>query len=181
MTLPASIPADAQPVIIFQTIGQIELATKPLVVKQSKESVSYTGGSLCDHSRKTAAVRSAASQNTLAHWADVEHWAEWHVEIAHPTGFKVENHQGCGKGQGENTGEIEIAGSKCQFEIEDTGHFQNFQAKTVGSVQVAEAGDFPLKTPDDQKGKGYRLRHPAVASEEVTRQFRLSPLPIKPK
>ena len=40
-------------------------------------------------------------KNTLVHRANVEDWAEWHVEIAHPTEFKVEILQVCGKGQWE--------------------------------------------------------------------------------
>ena len=64
--------------------------------------------------------------------------------------------------------EVEIAGSKCQFEIEDTGHFQNFKARKVGTVRVTKTGSFPLKIRTIKKAK--------VAACDI-RQIRL--LPVK--
>ena len=40
-------------------------------------------------------------KNEYAHRANVEDRAEWRVKIAHPTEFKVEILQVCGKGQWE--------------------------------------------------------------------------------
>jgi hypothetical protein len=168
VTLPAGMPADARPVVIFQTIEPIELATKPHVVKQSKDqSVTLPAHYVITHG-KLLRYEPQPHKNTLGYWANAEDWAEWHVGITQPAEFEVEILQGCGKGQGGSTVEIEIAGSKCQFEIEDTGHFQNFKARKVGTVRVVKPGDFPLKIRTIKKAK--------VAACDI-RQIRL--LPIK--
>jgi hypothetical protein len=168
VTLPADMPADAQPVVIFQTVEPIQLATKPHVVQQSKDnSVTLPAHHVITHG-KLLRYEPQPHKNTLGYWANAEDWAEWHVGITQPADFEVEILQGCGKGQGGSTVEIEIAGSKCQFEIEDTGHFQNFKPRTVGTVRVAKPGNFPLKIRTIKKAK--------VAACDI-RQIRL--LPVK--
>ncbi|NQV23631.1 MAG: hypothetical protein HQ518_04600 [Rhodopirellula sp.] len=168
ITLPDNLPTDATPVVIFETLEPIELATKPHVVQQSRDGgVTLPAHHVITHG-KLLRYEPQPHKNTMGYWANAEDWAEWHVEISQPTEFEVEVLQGCGKGQGGSTVEIEIAGSKVQFEIEDTGHFQNFKPRKIGNVRVAKAGDFALKIRAVRKAKN------AVCD---IRQIRL--LPVK--
>ena len=167
VTLPEEL-GEFSGVAIFETLEPVELATKPHVVKQSKDqSVTLASHYVITHG-KLLRYEPQPHKNTMGYWANAEDWAEWHVGITHPTEFEVEILQGCGKGQGGSTVEIEIAGSKCQFEIEDTGHFQNFKARKVGTVLVEKTGEFPLKIRTIKKAK--------VAACDI-RQIRL--LPVK--
>lgn len=155
-------------VVIFETLEPIELATKPHVVRQSKDGgITLPAHHVVTHG-KLLRYEPQPHKNTMGYWANAEDWAEWHVGITQPAEFEVEVLQGCGKGQGGSTVEIEIAGSKVQFDIEDTGHFQNFKARKVGTVRVAKTGNFPLMIRTIRKAK--------VAACDI-RQIRL--LPVK--
>lgn len=167
VTLPKDL-GEFSGVVIFETLEPIELATKPHVVKQSKNgAVTLASHYVITHG-KLLRYEPQPHKNTMGYWANADDWAEWHVGISQPAEFEVEIMQGCGKGQGGSTVEIEIAGSKCQFEIEDTGHFQNFKTRKVGTVRVTKTGNFPLKIRTIKKAK--------VAACDI-RQIRL--LPIK--
>ena len=167
VTLPKDLP-DSSPVVIFETLEPIALATKPHVVKQSKDSsVILPAHHVITHG-KLLRYEPQPHKNTMGYWANADDWAEWHVGISQSSAFEIEVLQGCGKGQGGSTVEIEIAGNKVQFEIEDTGHFQNFKPRKIGTVQVSKAGDFQLKVRAIRKAKN------AVCD---IRQIRL--LPVK--
>ena len=167
VTLPKEL-GDFSGIVIFETLEPIELATKPHVVKQSKDGdVTLPSHYVITHG-KLLRYEPQPHKNTMGYWANADDWAQWHVGISQPAEFEVEILQGCGKGQGGSLVEIEIDGSKCQFEIEDTGHFQNFKARKVGTVVVEKAGDFPLKIRTIKKAK--------VAACDI-RQIRL--LPVK--
>ena len=49
----------------------------------------------------------------------------------------MEIHQGCGKGHGGSRVALEVAGQKLEFTVNDTGHFQNFVPRKVGTVRLA--------------------------------------------
>lgn len=154
-------------VVIFETLEPIELATKPHVIKQSKNgAVTLPSHHVITHG-KLLRYEPQPHKNTMGYWANADDWAEWHVGISQPGEFEVEILQGCGKGQGGSVVGIEIAGSKCEFEIEDTGHFQNFKTRKVGTVRIAKAGEFPLKIRTIKKAK--------VAACDI-RQIRLLPV-----
>ena len=110
-----------------------------------KNSVCYTGGSLCDHSRKTAAVRSAASQKQICPQGKRRRQDRVARQNCSPHGIQSGDSSSLRQRSVGNTIELQLSGSKCQFVIKDTGHFQNFKAKQVGTVQVARAGECPLK------------------------------------
>jgi hypothetical protein len=185
-------PTGATPIVFFHALEKIELATNPHIVKQSKDgSVTLPAHHVITHG-KLLRYEPQPHKNTMGYWANADDWAEWHVGISQPTEFevevlqgcgkgqggstveieiagsKVEFLQGCGKGQGGSTVEIEVAGSKVQFTIEDTGHFQNFKPRKIGTVRVAKSGEFQLKIRAIKKAKN------AVCD---IRQIRL--LPVK--
>jgi hypothetical protein len=161
-------PTGATPIVFFHALEKIELATNPHIVKQSKDgSVTLPAHHVITHG-KLLRYEPQPHKNTMGYWANADDWAEWHVGISQPTEFEVEVLQGCGKGQGGSTVEIEIAGSKVEFKIEDTGHFQNFKPRKIGTVRVAKSGEFQLKIRAIKKAKN------AVCD---IRQIRL--LPVK--
>ncbi len=166
ITLPKEL-GEFSGVVMFETLEPIELATKPHIVKQSKDGdITLPSHYVITHG-KLLRYEPQPHKNTMGYWANADDWAEWHVGISQPAEFEVEILQGCGKGQGGSVVEVEIAGSSCQFEIEDTGHFQNFKARKVGTVRVDKAGDFPLKIRTIRKAK-------AAACD--IRQIRLLPV-----
>lgn len=72
-------------------------------------------------------------KNTVGYWTNVSDSANWQVEIDRPGKFNLAILQGCGTGQGGSLAKIEVIDqadkllSESEFEVLETGHFQNFQ------------------------------------------------------
>ena len=77
-------------------------------------------------------------KNTVGYWVNVSDQVCWDFTVTSGGMFDVEIHQGCGKGQGGSLVALEIAGKKIDFTVMDTGHFQNFIPRRVGSVNLAK-------------------------------------------
>ncbi len=91
-------------------------------------------------------------KNTLGYWTRADDSAAWEFELTKPGTFAVEVLQGCGKGSGGSEVEIATGGRKLTFVVEDTGGFQNFKAREVGTLTFDKPGRYtltvrPLKKP----------------------------------
>lgn len=79
-------------------------------------------------------------KNTLGFWVRQDDYATFEFTAAGPGTFAVEVLQGCGKGSGGAEVELAVGDSKLTFTVKDTGGFQAFEARTVGTLRVAAAG-----------------------------------------
>jgi hypothetical protein len=123
------------------------------------------GGTILLHSRDATSLGTKVQyehnpvKNTLGYWVNVTDQACWTFTVTKPGTFDVEILQGCGKGSGgaevamsllETTGFGKDQTLK--FIVEDTGHFQNFVPRNIGSIKIEKAGEYtflvkPLKKP----------------------------------
>ncbi len=90
-------------------------------------------------------------KNTLGFWTRAEDWVSWDFTVSKPGKFTVEILQGCGKGQGGSDVEISVAGQKLRTTVEDTGHFQNFKARAIGTVTLDKPGRYALEVRPKSK------------------------------
>jgi arylsulfatase A len=90
-------------------------------------------------------------KNTLGFWMRGDDWASWEFTVAKPGEFSVEVLQGCGKGQGGSEVAIAVGDQSLSFSVEDTGHFQNFKARTVGQINVSKPGRYTLTVKAKKK------------------------------
>jgi arylsulfatase A len=90
-------------------------------------------------------------KDTLGFWTRAEDWASWEFTVTKPGTFKVEVLQGCGKGQGGSEVEAAVGEQVLRFMVEDTGHFQNFKAREVGTVKIDKAGRYTLSLKAKKK------------------------------
>jgi hypothetical protein len=95
-----------------------------------------------------------AHKNTVGYWANVEDTAEWHFEVTQPGLYEVDLLQGCGKGHGGSRVEIQLDGQKLPFEVQETGHFQNFIWRTLGKVDLPKTRNATLKLMPLHKAAG---------------------------
>jgi arylsulfatase A-like enzyme len=90
-------------------------------------------------------------KNTLGFWTNKDDFATFDFTADKPGTFTVEVLQGCGKGSGGAEVEIALgepgasaAGASLTFTVKDTGGFQNFEAREVGTLKVEKAGRHTL-------------------------------------
>lgn len=88
-------------------------------------------------------------KNTVGYWVGKQDYAEWKLDVAQPGKYNVGILQGCGAGQGGSQAKLTLAAegksSQLQFEVVETGHFQNFQWRHLGQLEVDSAGTYTLK------------------------------------
>ena len=78
-------------------------------------------------------------KDTLGYWTRVEDTAAFDFTVTTPGKFTVEVLQGCGKGSGGSEVELAVGDAKLTFTVQDTGGFQAFERREVGTLAV-EAG-----------------------------------------
>jgi arylsulfatase A-like enzyme len=83
-------------------------------------------------------------KDTLGFWVQKDDWAEWNFDAPHAGTFEVQLLQGCGKGSGGAEVEITVAGQTLTMKVEETGHFQRFVPRVIGTVKLEKAGPCTL-------------------------------------
>jgi arylsulfatase A-like enzyme len=92
-------------------------------------------------------------KNTLGYWTRADDWASWEFQITKPGTFRVEILQGCGAGQGGSPVEVAVGDQSLEFAVEDTGGFQAFKARDIGSVRIDRPGRYTLAVKPQRKAK----------------------------
>ena len=88
-------------------------------------------------------------KNTVGYWTVPTDVATWNLTVDRPGEFNVGILQGCGKGQGGSEAVLTanaVGGSSASldFTTVETGHFQNFIWRHLGTIHLEQAGDYEL-------------------------------------
>jgi len=152
ITLPrsTSIPAT----IIIETVSTPQLLTKPFVTAANKDGTFVLSAHHAVVHGELLRYEPQPHKNTVGYWANARDWCEWPIEVSEPGAYDVHILQGCGQGHGGSRVQISVGSSKLTFTVEDTGHFQNFKERHVGTLQLAEARRQALKVVPVNKAKG---------------------------
>ncbi len=105
-------------------------------------------------------------KNTLGYWVRPEDWASWEFQVTKPGKFEIEALQGCGTGSGNSEVEFAIGDQKVVMTVQDTGHFQNFVPRNIGTIELKTPGRYTLSVKP--------LKKPGVAVMDL-RQVKLTP------
>lgn len=105
-------------------------------------------------------------KNTLGFWVRADDWASWEFQIAKPGRFRVEILQGCGTGSGGSEVDFLVAGQTLAVTVEETGGFQSFVRREIGTVKIDQPGRYTLAVKPRKK--------PGVAVMDL-REVRLVP------
>ncbi len=79
-------------------------------------------------------------KNTLGYWTRADDWASWEFQIAKPGTFRLEILQGCGTGSGGSEVDFLVADQTVSVTVEETGGFQNFVRREIGTVTIDKPG-----------------------------------------
>lgn len=92
-------------------------------------------------------------KNTLGYWVRPEDWAKFEFTVKEPGTFIVEPHQGCGTGQGGSVVAFTVGEQTLEMTVEDTGHFQNFKPREIGTIKIDKPGRYELHVKPKTKAK----------------------------
>jgi arylsulfatase A-like enzyme len=83
-------------------------------------------------------------KDTLGFWTQKGDWASFEFTVEKPGTFTVEVLQGCGNGSGGSEVELAVGDQKVTFKVEETGGFQAFKAREVGTLTIDKPGRHTL-------------------------------------
>ncbi len=95
-------------------------------------------------------------KNTVGYWTQAGDFATWKFRVEKPGKFNLAILQGCGAGQGGSRAVVDLLDSagksvgQVEFDVLETGHFQNFQWIQLSTVEVKEPGEYQLKVSPKQ-------------------------------
>ncbi|MEX2215012.1 MAG: carbohydrate-binding protein [Phycisphaeraceae bacterium] len=99
-------------------------------------------------------------KQTVGFWVNENDSVSWEFEATTPGKYTVEILQGCGKGQGGSVVNISVGmdsnaltWNHLEFVVEDTGHFQNFKARDIGTVTILGTGKHVVLVTPSIKAK----------------------------
>lgn len=141
-------------VIIVEVKGRPRPVGEPVVAEAVEDGSIVMPAHLAIPHGKLLRYEPQPHKNTVGYWADEADWCEWRFRVSKPGKFAVQLLQGCGKGQGGSAVKVTVGGQPLDYVVEDTGGFQNFVEKPVGTVTLDKAGDFALEIRAVKKAKG---------------------------
>ena len=77
-------------------------------------------------------------KNTLGYWVNVTDQVCWDFTVTIGGKFNVEIYQGCGTGHGGSPVAFDVDGQRQEFIVKDTGHFQNFIPRKIGTIRLSK-------------------------------------------
>lgn len=158
---------DGPTTLLVEVKGRPRPAAEPVIVDPAADGSVVLPAHLAVPHGRLLRYEPQPHKNTIGYWADEADWVEWRLRVPKPGTYRIQLLQGCGKGQGGSAVKLAIAGQSLDYTVEDTGHFQNFVEKPVGTVTLDKAGEHVLEIRAVKKAKG------AVMD---VRQVRLDPV-----
>ncbi len=124
------------------------------VTRVTKEGLIFLPAKLATTSGENLRYEPQPHKNTVGYWSNVKATAEWKLSTSQKGSYEIDILQGCGTGHGGSTVEMQIGNESRSFVVEETGHFQNFVWRTVGTVELPLDETVTLKLVPKSKPGG---------------------------
>jgi len=130
-------PPASKWIVVAELDAPVELFHKDLLVRPDKDS-----GVILLPAKYAATLGSKLRfepqphKNTVGYWSDEHDTAEWSFQYSEAGIYEIDILQGCGKGHGGSKVTLQVSDQSLDFVVEETGHFQNFIWRTLGSVSL---------------------------------------------
>ena len=130
-------PNNSAAVIVAELDAPIELFNKSVIARPEKDSgIILLPAKYATTQGSKLRFEPQPHKNTVGYWSDEHDTAEWTFQCTAADDYEVDILQGCGKGHGGSRVTLNVAGQSLDFVVEETGHFQNFIWRTLGSVTL---------------------------------------------
>ena len=93
-------------------------------------------------------------KNTVGYWSHLKATAEWKLSTSQKGLYEIDILQGCGTGHGGSAVDVQIGSQSRTFTVQETGHFQNFIWRTLGTVELPADETMTLKLVPQSKPGG---------------------------
>ena len=133
----------------------LEFDSFPALAEEAAPTKQAGDGTLtlpCSHGRvhgEKLRFEPQPHKNTIGYWTVAEDSVTWPIVISQPDEFNVGLLQGAGeKGGGRAKVSLISDGNVIDsfaYDVEVTGHFQNFRWKHAGTLEAKEAGQYELR------------------------------------
>ena len=124
------------------------------VTRATKAGLIFLPAKLATTSGDNLRYEPQPHKNTVGYWSNVKATAEWKLSTSQKGSYEIDILQGCGTGHGGSTVEMQIGNESRSFVVEETGHFQNFVWRTVGTVELPVDETVTLKLVPKSKPGG---------------------------
>ena len=124
------------------------------VTRATKAGLIFLRAKLATTSGDNLRYEPQPHKNTVGYWSNVKATAEWKLSTSQKGSYEIDILQGCGTGHGGSTVEMQIGNESRSFVVEETGHFQNFVWRTVGTVELPVDETVTLKLVPKSKPGG---------------------------
>ena len=123
--------------------GAGPLATRNGFIRLLARDATVAGEKLC--------YEPQPEKDTLGYWVNAADRAWWDFRLDEPGRYRVTVLQGCGAGQGGSTVELNTGVAGLEFIVEETGHFQRFVPRAVGTLDLPAGNVRLVVTPLEKK------------------------------
>lgn len=112
-------------------------------------------------------------KNTVGYWSNEKDYMEWKFVVPKTGEYEIDILQGCGKGHGNSAVVIETQMQKLEMTVQDTGHFQNFIWRNLGTVNLkaSENETITIKCTKKIAGAVMDVRSLRIAPKGSERSF----------
>lgn len=107
-------------------------------------------------------------KNTVGYWTKKEDWVSWDFVVQKPGNYHVVVYQGCGKGSGGSEVEFAVGDQKLKMTVEETGHFQNFKERFIGTIPLTAGPHTLTVKPQTKPGAAVMDLHEVELLPEET-------------
>jgi hypothetical protein len=141
-------------VVVVETVGPPRWTGEPRIVGPSASGrITLAAHDAVTHGQNLR-YEPQPHKNTVGYWSRQEDWCEWHFAVTRPGRYEIEILQGCGQGHGGSEVALVVGGQEIVFTVEETGHFQNFKNRTLGTIELAAGEDQTLQLRPRSKKAG---------------------------
>jgi hypothetical protein len=140
--------------IVIEFDGPPTVFDPKTVIKPSADHSVMLPAKLATTHGATLRYEPQPHKNTVGYWSNEKDTASWKFECDENGIYEVDILQGCGKGHGGSEVEVRVAGQALKFDVQETGHFQNFIWRTLGEVTLEKSEGLTLQLAPIRKAGG---------------------------
>lgn len=150
--LPAQAPDKIASVVVLEIEGKAEAEWLP--ISQNDAGVVALPADEAVLHGKTFRVQGGGPGANIGYWVDKNDWVSWPFQLNLPGKFDVEIVLACDPANTDSEYEIEVAGQKLSGKVENTGSWEKFVSRTLGTVSIDKAGRYTLSVKPTNMPKG---------------------------